>query len=200
MVPPKKPHPEPPPDLHARSLPLRSIRTAWFRIHDLSYDPIFFGRTGNHRFDAPHPRKYGVLYLGADVDCAFIETLGHETGKNVIAEAELMSRGLARVRVRGGLRLVDLTAQGLAQIGADNHLGTGPIAVSQRWSRALYRHPEQPDGICFRSRHNPELLCAAIFDRVSPRVTATLLGCLRAPTNMRLIARCLTKYGFALIP
>jgi hypothetical protein len=200
MVPPKKSHPKPPPDLHARSLPLRSIRTAWFRIHDLIYDPIFFGRTGNQRFDAPHPRKYGVLYVGEEVDCAFIETLGHETGKNVIAEAELLSRGLARVSLKGFLRLVDLTAEGLAQIGADNHLCTGPIAVSQRWSGALYRHPEQPDGICFRSRHNPELLCAAIFDRVAPRVRATLLGCLRAPKNMRRITPLLTKYGFSLVP
>ena len=47
----------------------------------------------------------------------FIETLGHETGKNVIAEAELLSRGLARVRVKGLLRLVDLSAEGLAQLG-----------------------------------------------------------------------------------
>jgi hypothetical protein len=199
-VPPRKSHPEPPPDLHARSLPLQSTRTSWFRIHDLTYAPIFFGRTGNHRFDAPHPRKYGVLYLAADVDCAFIETLGHETGKNVIAEPELLSRGLARVRAKGVLRLVDLTAEGLARIGADNHLCTGPIAVSQRWSRALYSHPEQPDGICFRSRHNPELLCAAIFDRVAPRVTASPLGCLRAPQNMRRIAPILTKYGFLLVP
>lgn len=130
----------------------------------------------------------------------FIETLGHETGKNVIAEAELLSRGLARVRVKGLLRLVDLSAEGLAQIGADNHLCTGPIAVSQRWSRALHGHPEQPDGICFRSRHNPELLCAALFDRVAPRVKATLLGCLRAAKNMRRIAPLLTKYGFSLVP
>jgi hypothetical protein len=90
-VPPKKkpkPHPEPPPDLQSRPLPLRSFRTAWFRIHDSTYGPLYFGRTGDHRFDAPHPRKYGVLYVAAEIECAFLETLGHETGKTVLAEAD----------------------------------------------------------------------------------------------------------------
>ena len=85
-MPPKKkptPHPEPPPDLHSRPLLLRPRRTGWFRIHDLNFDPLYFGRTGNHRFDAPHPRRYGVLSVGGNIDCAFIETLGHETGKNL---------------------------------------------------------------------------------------------------------------------
>jgi len=202
MVPPKKPrpHPEPPADLPSRSLPICSFRTTWYRIYDLRYDPLFFGHTGNHRFDAPYPRKYGVLYLAADIACAFIETLGHETGKNVVAEAELTLRGLARVRVRGTLRLVDLTAEGLAQIGADNSLCTGPHAVAQRWSRALHRHPDQPDGICYRSRHAPDLLCAAIFDRVQPRITATGLGSLRAPRIMPRMARLLRRYRFRLVP
>jgi hypothetical protein len=100
-VPPKKspgPHPEPPPDLAARLLPLLSLDAPWYRIYDIHFDPLFFGRTGDHRFDCPYPRAFGVLYLAATVDGAFIETLGHETGITVVAEAEL--RGWCR-RVSG---------------------------------------------------------------------------------------------------
>jgi hypothetical protein len=61
--------------------------------------------------------------------------------------------------------LVDLSGPGLTSIGADARLSTGDYRVAQRWSRALWQHPQQPDGLLYISRHNPKLVCAAIFDR-----------------------------------
>ena len=41
----------------------------------------------------------------------------------------------------------------------------GVLYIAQRWSRALWEHPQQPDGIIYRSRHDPSKVCAALFDR-----------------------------------
>jgi RES domain len=202
-VPPKRspgPHPEPPPDFAARDLPLISLDAPWYRIYDIRLAPLHFGRTGNNRFDCPYPRKFGVLYLAATVDGAFIETFGHETGNAVVAEKELRERGLARVGSDRKLRLVNLTGKGLARLGADNRLGTCDIRVAQRWSRALHNHPQQPDGILYRSRHDPDLLCAAVFERVQDHIAARRMGSLFAPRNTSRVGRLLRKYDFRLIP
>src|SRR6478735_5682570 len=47
------------------------------------HDPLFFGRSGLNRFDAP-AGEYGVLYAGESVECAFIETFGSATGIRAI--------------------------------------------------------------------------------------------------------------------
>ncbi len=84
------------------------------------------------------------------------------------------------------LRLVDLTGPALSQIGADGRLTTGRYDISQQWALALHQHPEQPDGLLYRSRHDPSQLCAAIFDRAADALTASPLGSLADPTNAAL--------------
>ena len=37
------PHPEPPPDLASRDLPLIQIKDLWFRIHKSQYSPLYYG-------------------------------------------------------------------------------------------------------------------------------------------------------------
>ena len=70
-------HP-PPPELSGVALPLTLRDAVWFRHHRPDLAPVFFGRTGECRFDAPAPeRSFGVLYLAADVHGALIETFGH---------------------------------------------------------------------------------------------------------------------------
>ncbi|MBI3973373.1 MAG: RES domain-containing protein [Chloroflexi bacterium] len=92
------PHPEPPADLaaHVSGLPLRRVRpgTQWWRIHRLEYAPLYFGRSRRYRFDDPEG-ECGVLYVGADPLCAFVETLGHNTGVNIISRKDLGRRGWA---------------------------------------------------------------------------------------------------------
>ncbi len=105
--------------------------------------------------------------MAADEAGAFIETLGHTTGARVITQSALHNRGIAELHTRRPLRLVDLTGAGLARIGADERLGTGDYTVAQRWSAAFFRHPQKPDGLCYRSRHDPDRLCAALYQRVA---------------------------------
>jgi len=81
---------------------------------------------------------------------------------------------------------------------ADARLTSGAVAVAQRWSAALHRHPERPDGLVYRSRHDPERRCAAIFDRARDALDATDLGGLLEP-NARLLAAILKTYDFGLV-
>ena len=162
-------HPDPPADLAKRSLPLLTTKQGWFRIYNIRHNPLHFGKSGDRRFNLPGGES-GVLYVGADEQCAFIETLGHSTGARVITVSALRSRGLAEIQVRAPLRLVDLTGPGLAQLGADERLSTGDYSVAQRWSLMLFRHPQKPDGLYYRSRHDPSRVCAAIYQRAARKV------------------------------
>lgn len=192
------PHPPPPDDLARRRLTLRETDQAWFRIHSNSRDPLFFGRSGHNRFDAP-AAEYGILYAGADAYCAFIETFGHATGDQVVTTGALGSRALTRIEALRPLRLVDLTGAGLARLGADERLCSGDYTIAQRWSLALMQHPEQPDGLLYRSRHDPSRLCAAIHDRGSAAIRAVSLGLLTDSEQRDRLAALLDTYGFALI-
>lgn len=162
-------HPEPSADLAHRALPLYTTQQPWFRIYRLAYAPLHFGKTGDNRFDLSDG-KTGVCYVAADEAGAFIETLGHTTGTRVLTQSALRSRGIAELHAGRPLRLVDLTGAGLAQIGADQRLCTGDYTVAQRWSAAFFRHPQKPDGLCYRSRHDPNRLCAALYQRVARTV------------------------------
>ena len=162
-------HPNPPGDLVTYPLPLLTTAQPWFRIYRQRYKPLHFGKSGDNRFDLPGGES-GVLYVAADEVGAFIETLGHATGTRVITISALRSRAVAEIHVQTPLRLVDLTGPGLAHLGADERLCTGEYTIAQRWSLALFRHPEKPDGLCYRSRHDPGRVCAAIYQRAAKQL------------------------------
>lgn len=193
------PHPQPPSDLKRLRLLVRKFRRAWYRIHRLQHHPAYFGKSGDNRFDAP-TREFGVLYVGKDARCAFIETFGHATGVRIVEQIELETRGLARVEPHRPLRLVDLRGEDLARLGADARLTTGEsYAVAQLWSRAIHDHPRQPDGIVYNARHDPSRVCAAIFERAHAALAVTKLGSLADPAHAALVARLLNTYEFGLI-
>lgn len=193
------PHPDPPEELSSLALPLKLTSRSWFRSHLADHDPIYFGRSGRHRFDAPGG-EFGTLYAGADEHCAFLETFGHRTGEvDFVTLGALAARHLVRIKARRRLRLVDLTGPGLARLRADARLCTGSTAVSQKWALALFEHPERPDGLYYRSRHDPERYCVALFDRASDTVEAESVGSLADPANARILAGILETYGFGLI-
>jgi hypothetical protein len=52
------------------------------------------------------------------------------------------------------------------RLGLDGRICTSSYAVAQAWSDALRKHPEEPDGILFPSRHELSLPSCAIFDTV----------------------------------
>ena len=109
-------HPEPPDSLDSWDLPLIEAQPPWYRCHRATREAIFFntGRIG--RFNAPHG-EYGVLYLGTDPFCAFVETFGqamqrNDHGLSLISDDDLAERCLCRIETkpgRGPVRLVDLT-------------------------------------------------------------------------------------------
>ena len=172
---------------------------SWWRVHQLANDPLYFGRTGRNRFDAP-AGEYGVLYAGDGPHCAFIETFGHLNGTQIVARAELAARGLARVDCHRALRLIDLAGPALSGLLADARLTMGDdYRLAQRWALALYQHPTESDGLVYRSRHDPSRLCLALYDRAAPAVAAVTLGSLAEPHHAALLAGILDDYHFGLV-
>lgn len=195
-----KPHPEPSGELPTVDLPITRRSRQWFRAHRCRRHPIFFGRSGQWRYDDPE-RAFGVLYVAADLEGAFVEGCLHDaavgTTSPLLSERYLEKRCIAKIRFAGPLKLVDLSGPGLAAIGADARLCVGDYRVAQRWSRALWCHRQQPDGILYLSRHNPGIVCAAVFDRV-PAATAENLGPMLGPRLVRRTAALLEAYRVGL--
>lgn len=193
------PHDDPPVDFSQQKLPIWLFRCTWFRIYRLLYDPIFFGCSGDNRFDAP-AGEFRVMYAGRDVHCAFVETFGHATGVRVVEQKELADRGLAIVKPTRPLRLVNLAGEGLARLGVDARLTSGEsYDVAHRWALAIHEHPKKPDGIIYTARHDSNRICVALFERTRPHLEVTRLGSLADSTHASLVASLLNTYGFGLI-
>ena len=195
------PHPEPPSDLASR-LPLLvtlDSGTVLSRFHDRDYGPIFFGRTGNYRFDAPD-QSFGVLYAGRDEFCAFIEIFGQSTGIRVVTRAALERRHLSYLTTRVPLTLIDLVSSGgLARIGADARLFSGSHAIAQRWSAALRDHPKRPVGLLYPARHDPPRGACAFFDLPESTFESENTGSLIEAGHVGLLGKILDHYNFGLI-
>ena len=197
-------------DLGERELPIVEDRGPWMRMHSVQHDPVFFGKTGLGRFDDPEG-EYGVLYAAEDAFGAFVESFGRAPGRNVVSWQKLRNRPLSRIRVGSrvgpletgasasdSLRLVDLTGAGLARLGATSVVSSGPYTAAQRWSRTLYEHPERPDGIFYRLKHDPSRKGVAIFERAAG-LGSEFFGTLIAPEQAKLLAAVLDEYGFGLV-
>jgi hypothetical protein len=197
------PHPLPPEDFHTRRLALVRLPPGvrWFRFHAREHGPLFFGRTRLNRFDDPEG-GYGVLYVARQLEGAFIERFLRDPGpyQHLLTESQLEAALLSGLRAARSLRLVDLAGRGLARMGVDGQLATGDYAIAQRWSSAFYHHPDRPDGLQYRSRHNPGLLCAALFDRLKNALTCETYGTLREHLGEPAFFRLLDRYGVGLIP
>lgn len=140
-----------------------------------------------------------MLYAAPDVYGAFIETFGQSTGRNLVTTAALSARLLTRIEPSRTLALVDLTGPGLARIGADARLGDGDHAVARRWALACWSHPTQPDGLCYRARHDPSRVAVGLFDRVAPSLRTVNLGGFLDVRNAALLADILDAYRFGLL-
>lgn len=159
----------PPPDLNERSLPLAEgglCAGPWYRMYRSGYDPVYFGRSRGARFDDPEG-EYGVLYAASDEFGAFIESFGRKPGKRRFFVSQLASRRLAVLGSRRELKLVDLRGGGLARLGATGEVTSGGYGLSQAWSRVLHEHPEEPDGIAYRLKHDPDRHGVALFERMA---------------------------------
>jgi hypothetical protein len=118
------PHPPPPADLAKRQLPIERVAGPLFRVHRARHGALFFGTSGENRFDDPR-KEYGVLYAGLSPACAFIETFGEPLDVPFVTEAQLAERKLTLIEARAPLRLVDLRGPKLRRLGADARLFAG---------------------------------------------------------------------------
>jgi hypothetical protein len=160
---------------------------------------LFFGRSGENRFDA-FDASFGVLYAGMDEHCSFIETFGYETGVRFITRTALEERHLSQLKLRRSLSFVDLASSGgLTRIGADTRLSAGSHATAQRWSVALHHHPIKADDILYPARHDVARMACAVSELPASTFEVTDLGSLIEPHHSALLAAILDTYGFGLI-
>lgn len=164
----------PPPDGLARKpLPIRELRPDnLLRIHSPAKEPLEFCRNCDCRFDDPQQR-FGVLYGGLGLlGCAAETIVGQRYSGHVdlppFDRRALAEQRVARLVIPGTakLALIDIVDIGLLMLGADARLtNEADYAASQAWSRALWEHPDEADGLLYRSRYDPAQLCVALYDR-----------------------------------
>lgn len=200
-----EPHPEPPDDLAVRELPLIDAGSSWFQCYGVKRGPLNFNPRSSGRFNAPSA-EYGTTYLSTSVEGAFAEKFLQSArragrGVNVITRATLALQRLCPIAQPAGarpLRLVDLTGNGPAQLGADGRLCTmtDDPGLTQRWALALWRHPQQPDGLYYRARHDLSRISIAVFDRAGHLLVADHATDLLA--DPAILADLLERYGFGI--
>lgn len=169
------------------------------RVHRAARAPLFFGKTGENRFDDP-AHAFGVLYAGESEACAFIETFAEPLDVPFVTVAQLEGRKLSVIEVLEPLRLVSVAGADLRRIGADARLFAADHAVAQAWARALHDHPARPDGLRYPARHDPGELAVAVFERAKAKLRARAAKhTLADPGARKLVARLLEKYGLGLV-
>jgi hypothetical protein len=185
-----------------KRLPLSvvSVGSRWMRIHAHVSDALWFGpdtgRRPVHRFDDPNG-QFRVCYFGTTLEVCFAETFLRNPPVRIVALDDLDGRSVATVEVRRALRLVPIHGSNLARLGVTAELAAGSDYVgSQLWSRALWEHIDQPDGILYRSRHDDSALCVAVYDRAKDGLA--IVGDDSLTEDSRLLARLLGRYGLGL--
>jgi len=137
-----------------------------YRCHSIDHGYRYFGKSASYRFDDPS-KIYGVIYLGATREAAFAETCLRNVGATLLSRSFLAKRAMIQVEMKP-VRLVRAFGPGLAKIGTTAFISasmTDNYPRTQEFSREVYEHPDQVDGIAYMSRHDNEQLCIALFDR-----------------------------------
>ena len=189
----------PPADLDQRTLPIKLVSGSIFRIHRTSLDGLFFGKNESERFDDPFG-QYGVLYAALQPEAALAEVFLRQLSLMLVQEISLQERSITEIHVNR-LQCVDISGSGLRRVSCDNRIATEkPCRTVGQWSRAFFLHPQKPDGIIYRSRHNPQFKCLAIFDRCQPNVSLGPTVPLMTGTRRSWTIRQITKYNLAIEP
>jgi hypothetical protein len=185
-----------------KRLPLRRVRAGarWMRIHAQPRNVLWFGpargRQPIHRFDDPAGR-FRVCYFGTTIEVCFAETFLRNPPVRILSLDDLAGRSIATVEVRRDLHLVPIHGSSLARLGVTAELASGSdYAGSQLWSRALWEHSDQPDGILYRSRHDDSALCVAVFDRAKNGLAIVQDHSFAEDSQQ--LARLLRSYGLGL--
>jgi hypothetical protein len=187
--------PFPPKDIATRQPNITTVAagTTIYRIYPASFGSIYFDAGTTGRLNAPDG-AYGVLYAAAARDGAFAESLLRNVGRTALDDALLTVKGLVTIRATGALHLASLYGPGLTVLGATaevTHSGVMSYDLSQAWSKALHDHPAKVDGIAYRSRHDDDEICYAIFERARGKLS---VDAEQADLHQPWIWPLLTKY------
>ena len=192
--------PAPPADLAGRGLSVLDFDKSIFRSHSIFRHPVYFGKAGLYRFNAPDG-SYQVLYAGTDLYCAFVESLIKNPGSRVVTTTELKVKSVAELKAVRALRLIDLTPSGaLMRIGADARLFSAEHEAARLWSKALHDHPIAADGILYPSRLDPVRQAVALFSDRAPKFSELNRQSWYAPgPQRRLLAQIAEHYKLEII-
>ena len=145
-----------------------------WRLHRKGQEALWFGpdpKSGPaNRFDAP-AGEYGICYLGDSPEVCVAETIIRQPTGRVVPRARLAERTIARIPVLRDLRLVRVHGPGLLRIGAEVVHGH-PYDRCQSLALSFWNHPEEIDGIEYRSRWDNDHFCFALFDRAANALDA----------------------------
>ena len=139
-----------------------------------------------------------MLYGSTTADAAFAEVFLRKLASMSVAEVDLQSRALSTFKAEP-LKCVELAGSGLRKLSCDNRISTEkPYTTTHLWSRALFLHPQQPDGLVYRSRHNPRFKCLALFDRCGAKLTEVRSEPLMDPPRRAWCSVQLDRYDLAM--
>jgi hypothetical protein len=175
---------------------MATVKGPLYRIHRTVQHWQYFGKNASERFDDPL-KRHGVLYVSAQPEAAFAEVFLRTLSLMVVDEVDLRARSLTSLAANS-LRCVDLTGSGLRKLSCDNRISTEkPCTTVGLWSRALYIHPQHPDGLIYRNRHNPRFRCLALFDRCAAKLSAGSSEELMGVTRRAWTADQLVRYDLS---
>jgi len=190
------------------NLPISTVPagTTLHRVHLKIHDAVFFAPGRNaagsrepplYRFDSASGR-FGVLYAAKDLAGALVETLLRNPQRHSVPLTKMVERSATELECTRNLRFVQLHGAGLQQVGADNSISTGPYDPCGHWADALWDHQDCPDGVEYLSRHDPDRVCWAVFER--PALTFGKRATTELQSRLSEVAAVLQKYGKSVSP
>ena len=187
-----------------KQLPVDTIKPGaqWIRIHSSHREAIWFGpapgRPPVNRFDDPSG-EYRTCYLSTRIAGAFAETFLRNPPVRILALSDLATRQVSSVEVLRKIRLVALHGTGLSRIGLTAEIvNQKAYGRSRHLARELWLHPNRPDGIIYRCRHDDSAFSIALFDRARDAVAS--VGHQTLVDDLDQLAKLLKRYGVALTP
>ncbi len=166
--------PFPPADIATREpiIEIVATGTEMCRFYSNSHGSIYFAMDAAGRLNAPDG-SYGTLYAARAADGAFAEIFLRNVGMTALNPVMVGAKGMVRIAALKDLRFACLYGPGLSILGATaevTHSSITAYDLSQAWSKAIYDHPADVDGIAYRSRHDDNEICYAIFDRAQLKI------------------------------
>lgn len=152
----------------------RNITGVFYRLHSTdptgnAWPPVHFSKRGNSRFDPT--TGIGTLCVAASLAGAMMEVFDDHWGPvasigRSVTEQQLSQTWITRVSLPN-VNLFDATGANLSKIGTDAQLLTGKYTTTRKWTKRVMEHPQQVDGVLYRSRHDLDRLNVALFQRAA---------------------------------